>query len=420
MEQEALTGMVSHLFRQQAGKMTAALVKVFGFDNLPLIEDVVQDTFLTACRHWAFNPLPEKPEAWLMTVARNKAINALKQGARVSHFDHSVYVSDEVKASETFVDRAFEDHDLVDSQLQLLFLCCHPSLPEKSQIALTLQTLCGFSLEEIASGLFMKKEAVKKTLYRTKQEIKDNGLHTMTNYVLFSEARAGLVLQVLYLMFNEGYKTTEQDDLINIDLCYEAMRLCKLLVLRRENEEAYALLALMFFSVARFPSRTDGRGNIVILEEQDRSQWNAGFIAEGFHYLQLSRSNQSLSRYHLEAGIAAVHCSAARYCDTDWTTIIFYYDQLLLLAPSALLHIHRALAVAARDGAKQGLSLLQKIEIKEITQYYLFQAAKGSLYFKLNDFPNAVICFEQAIELTRSARDRHFLHLQIEKCGSLN
>ena len=416
MQQNEVSLLVAHLFRRQAGKMIAALVRLFGFEHVALAEDVVQDTFETAYQHWSQGALPAQPEAWLMTVARNKAINAVKRGARIKHCDTSTFQGGESGGAENYIDQVFADKEITDSQLQLLFLCCHPELPEKSQLMLTLQVLCGFSLEEIANALFMQKEAVKKSLYRAKEEIREKGLHTHTNYVLFSEQRTALVLQVVYLLFNEGYKTTTHEQLINNDLCYEAIRLCQLLLLLKVNYEAYALLALMFFNIARFPSRQDEQGGIVLLEDQDRSLWHQEFIREGFHYLERSRGSQALSRYHLEGGIAAAHCAAASYEQTDWAKIIFYYEQLQRIQPAPVIGIHKAIAVAQLHGPEAGLSLLDEIQAVALEQYYLYHASKASLFYKTGAYALAREHFQTALMHTRSAGNRAFLDKQIQRC----
>ncbi len=416
MQQDEVSTLVAHLFRLQAGKMIAALVRLFGFEQVHLAEDVVQDTFVTAYQQWSYAALPENPEAWLMTVARNKAINAVKRGARISYSGISAFADQERDATGDYIDQVFSEKEITDSQLQLLFLCCHPQLPEKSQLLLTLQVLCGFSLEEIANALFMQKEAVKKALYRAKEAIREQGLHIHTNYILFSEQRRALVLQVLYLMFNEGYKTTSDRQLLNTDLCYEAIRLCRLLHKLKSHKEAEALLALMFFGIARFPSRQDEQGDIVLLEDQDRSLWRQEFIREGFYYLEQSCGSNTLSRYHLEAGIAAAHCTAASYAQTDWQKIIFYYDQLLRLHDSPVVRIHRAIVVGQLEGPQAGLQLLDQLRDAGLEHYYLYYAAKANLLYKSGDYQGARAHFEMALAYTSSAVNRAFLSKQIGNC----
>lgn len=412
--------MVAHLFRRQAGKMTAALVRLFGFEHLSLAEDVVQESFIAAFQKWPFTGIPDNPEAWLMAVARNKAINALKKDAKLLVQDHSLFANDSAADVTRQVDFAFHEGEITDSQLRLLFMCCHPSLSVKSQVVLTLQVLCGFSLEEIANALLMQKEAVKKTLMRTKQEIRDKQLYKHTNHVLLSANRIEVILQVLYLMFNEGYKTTSDKELINTDLCFESIRLCKLLLpLAPHANEINALLALMFFNIARFPARTGEAGEIVLLQHQDRSRWQKEFIAEGFHYLQHSRSDGRLSKYHLEAGIAAVHCSAASYEQTDWQRIVFYYEQLQQIEPSAVIRIHKAIAVAEWKEPAAGLELLEKLgHAGELDNYYLFHASKAELLLKMRRYRDAMISYELAKEHTRSVLNKKHIDTRIQECQS--
>lgn len=416
--QEQVHRLVAHLFREQAGKMTAALLNLFGFENLALAEDVVQETFMAACRKWPFAGIPEQPAAWLMVVARNKAINALKQGARIKNVDHSVFLSEREDRLQQQAAHGFTEKELLDSELKLLFLCCQPELPEKSRIILTLKVLCGFSPAEIANALLMQQEAVKKNLQRSKQELRGKKLCLHTSHALLSDEKADTVLQVLYLMFNEGYKTTEDEELINKDLCFEAIRLCRLLLpLRHKVSEINALLALMFFNIARFPARTGEGGDIILLNLQDRTLWDSAFIREAFCYLAASREGQELSRYHLEAGIAAVHCSAASHADTDWKTIIFYYDKLLLITPSPAVSIHRAIAVAEAYGASQGMSELDKVNNNsEVEGCYLLHAAKAELYFRLESFRDARGHYEAALNITRSAPGKKLISSCIQQC----
>jgi RNA polymerase sigma-70 factor (ECF subfamily) len=268
--------------------------------------------------------------------------------------------------------------------------------------------------------MLMQKEAVKKTLLRTRHQVRDKQLYKQTNHVLLSGKRIGIILQVLYLMFNEGYKTTEDKELINNDLCFEAIRLCKLLLpLKPHAGEVNALLALMFFNIVRFPARLNDAGEIVLLQHQDRSKWNTAFINEGFVYLAHSRCGHELSRYHLEAGIAAIHCAAKNYDATDWQRIIFYYDQLMLIDQSPVIAIHRAIAVGESIGFEYGLRELERIETgNKLEGYYLFYASKAELLFKLARFSEATGLYEKALNHTMSAFNQQILKTRIQECYS--
>jgi RNA polymerase sigma-70 factor (ECF subfamily) len=410
--------LVTYLFREQAGKINAALLNLFGFDNLQLVEDVVQETFVAAYQTWPYKGIPDDPAAWLIITARNRAINELKRGAKTTMFGSSAFIADIDQYTEQQIDHNFSKKETTDSQLKLLFLCCHPQLQPKAQVILTLQVLCGFSLEEIGNALLMQKEAVKKTLFRTKQAIREKQLYNHTNYTFLSDNRVDTVMQVLYLMFNEGYKTTEDKNLINKDLCYEAVRLCKLLLrLKHKEADINALLALMFFGVARFPARAGKDDEIILLEYQDRTKWDNRFIAEGFYYLEHSRTAQTLTRYHLEAAIASAHCSSKSYEETDWKTIVYYYDNLVALNPSPVVYLNRAIAIAELAGPHEGLKELHKLSADPaVTGYYLYPAAKGELLLKLKQYNEAIPLFRLASDLTRSVLNKNFISSRIEYC----
>jgi RNA polymerase sigma-70 factor (ECF subfamily) len=373
--------LVSHLFRKEAGKMTAILVQLFGFSMISLAEDIVQDTFVSAYSSWPYRTIPDKPEAWLMQVAKNKAINALKKDSRNISMPHSAFAPDKEMTLHLQIEQAFTERDSLDAQLKLLFLCCHPGLGDKQQVALTLQVLCGFSLNEIAAALLMEKEAVKKMLFRTKQEIKEKGLFNNSGYLLRSMQRLETVQQVLYLMFNEGYKTTESKDLINKDLCYEAIRLGKLVLPLGDDavvSNTHAMLSLMFFNAARFNARTTEAGEIISLEHQDRSKWDRALISEGYYHLGESRKSNKLSKYHLEAGIAAIHCSAENFEQTNWEQIQFYYNLLIQTDNTPIIALNRTVAVYYVSGVQDALRELNKITDTRFTGHYLYWQPRQS------------------------------------------
>ncbi|HYD21279.1 MAG TPA: sigma-70 family RNA polymerase sigma factor [Flavipsychrobacter sp.] len=413
--------LVDHLFRREAGKMTAILIKLFGISMISQAEDIVQDTFLAAYKTWPYGDVPGKPEAWLMQVAKNKAIDILRGNAQQISLPHSAFITNKEQAFHQQIERAFSDHDTLDAQLKLLFLCCHPELGEKQQIALTLQVLCGFSINEIASALLMEKEAVKKTLLRTKQDIKLKGLFANTAYLYRSMQRLHMLRQVLYLMFNEGYKTTEDKELINRDLCFEAIRLGKIVLSLGDEaakSETRAMLALMFFNVARFASRTEVDGSIISLEKQDRSKWDKALIKEAYFYLEGSRSTTLLSRYHIEAGIAALHCSAETYEQTNWKQIVYYYEQLEKIDRSPVVSLNKAIAIYHLSGAIEALKVLDRINILKLGRHYLFHATKASFLGKVGQYEEAVHHYKEAINLAKSQLDKQFLINKMEECRS--
>jgi RNA polymerase sigma factor (sigma-70 family) len=405
--------LISHLFRQQAGKMTAALIHLFGFKNIAIAEDIVQDTFLAACQGW--QKIPGNPEGWLMLVAKNKAINIIKKDKKLVNVPGSSFYKNEDDALTTHIEQVFAEKEISDSQLRLLFLCCHPDISPKSQIIITLRIHSGFSIDEISNAMMMNVEAVKKSLNRTRAEIREKKLYNSSGYVLLSERRMEVVHKVLYLMFNEGYKTTDSPELINKDVCYEAMRLCKLLLdVGTAKETTSALLAMMFFNAARFPARVDEAGSIISLEEQDRTQWNHSLIAEGFHYLNTSRTKPVLSKYHIEAAISSIHCTANSHADTNWEQIIYYYNLLLQWDNNPFIHLNKAIAISYAEGPLQGLLALEQVE--DIDEHYLYNATKADMLYRLKQYEPAIDAYLAAYANTRSGTEKQHIQSRIDKC----
>lgn len=330
--------LADRLFREQSGVMTAVLISRFGALHLDTILDAVQDAFEAALKRWRFSGIPGNPAAWLMTVARNNAINRMHRDKKI---DTGTLLPDlyEDPEPELLLPASF----VQDSQLRLLLACCHPELSEKSRILITLSVLCGFGTTEIAGALLMQKEAVKKSLTRAKAVLRNSGRLFETPLVETLEARSGTVHTVLYLIFNEGYRTTRGASRINHELCFEAMRLTKIVCEHDTgNGASAALLALQFFNTARFPARIDGEGEWLTLEEQDRSLWDQVLIRQGFSYL-LPR--QPLNRYYLEALIASIHCTAASFTQTNWQQIAVLYQVLEQLVPgSDIIALNRIIA----------------------------------------------------------------------------
>lgn len=412
---------VEHLFRVEAGKINAVLIRLFGFARAELAEDIIQDTFYTALKTWSYNDIPDNPSAWLMQVAKNKTLNVLKREQKKESYRTGN------DRAETSIDELFLDHEIRDSQLRILFTCCHPSLSEKARIILTLKTLCGFSYAEIAGGLLMTESAVKKSLYRSRQVIR--GVLDQPEIPLKKEAQGRVeeARTVLYLMFNEGYKTTRGHKLIREELCIEAARLAKLLLemVPSNNERGHtnALLALFHFNLARFEARIDNNGDIIDLGRQNRDRWSRPLINTGFQYLKKSRSAAKPGRYHLEAAIASVHCSAKSLEDTDWTTILGYYDRLLKLMDSPILAINRAIVLSYCGNIKDGLDALEEIKNewaeppRAAFQYY---ASKADMYRRKGDHETARSYYRVSLDYTDSVPQRKFIRKKIQECDRKN
>lgn len=412
--------LVEHLFREESGKMLATLTRLFSFERLDLAEDIVQDTFVAALRTWSFEKVPDNPSAWLMRVAKNKALNALDRVQTQRRNAENLRLANLPTAEE--VNFVFTEHELRDNRLQLLFACCQPSFPIKAQVIFTLKSVCGLGISEIAAGLLMSDAAVAKALVRVKQQIRDEKIPFEVPDVFESATRMDGVLATLYLLFNEGYRCTSGTALTNADLCAEAIRLTRLIVqhVLPQRQEAYALLALFYFHAARLPERVNLSGEPLLLRDQNRSAWDETLIAEGFSSLRHSRGSENfrnqLTRYHLEAGIAATHCAAKNFEETDWSAIVRYYDFLekynLPFTP-----LNRAIAIGFRDGAEIAISALIAINKDAyFNEHAYYWAALGSFLFDVQEYESAEKAYQQALKLSRVKTDRQFLLKRIVQC----
>lgn len=408
---------VDHLFRTESGRMTAILTRIFGFEHSRLVEDIVQETFLTALKSWPLKGQPENPSAWLMQVAKNKTINAVKRKNRRTEWNPRVI--QEVEK----IDRLFLDREIKDSQLRMIFACCYPELSQKSQIILVLNTLCGFNNAEIASALLMTTDAVKKSIYRAKKDVQK--MYNDISAPILREAKKRLktVYTVIYLMFSEGYKSTYGNKIINEDLCFEAVRLAKLLLEIPDinHGETHALLSLMYFNISRFPARREKNREIIELKLQDRSSWDKDCIHAGFYHLKQSRQSDSLCKFHLESSIAAVHSTAESYEETDWNKILFYYQKLLLLEDNAIIRLNCAIALSKVEGPNSGLKMLDGIELQSLKdKEYLLFAAKAEMNAELGNYEMAKSYYRVACDNAHTKTDQLFLKSKIEACDRKN
>jgi RNA polymerase sigma factor (sigma-70 family) len=411
--------LADHLFRENSGKMVAALIRLFGVNNLESILDVVQDTFESALTSWKYSSVPNNPPAWLMQVAKNKAINLNKRGKKMTLVSPSLFVKNYDTTAEDLLDFVFLPHEVEDSQLRLLLTCCHPDFPEKNQVIITLHILCGFGVREIASALFMKEEAVKKAITRAKAELKNKGELLQVPRLPKYEKRIETVHTILYLMFNEGYKTTRGKEMIDHDLCYESMRLAKLLLKDGValEKQTHSLLALMFFNLARFPARLNESGEIITLEEQDRSKWDYVFIEEGYYHLNRAGEPDQINRFHIEALIASIHCAAESFEKTDWKTIIYLYDQLEKILDSPVIALNKVVAESYLNGPASSLEKIEELKKNSLLkENYLLYAAEGEILWRLQKNERAKQSFLMAFNYTNSLLDKRFLETKISKC----
>ena len=412
--------LVDHLFRHEAGKMVAILTRIFGLHNLELAEDVVQDTLHQALKAWNYDSIPDNPAAWLMTVAKRKAINTVRREKFYRNFagDLDTLLKSEWTASYT-MDQVFLDAEIADSQLRMIFTCCHPDLPTEAQIALTLKTLCGFSIAEIGTALLTTESNINKRLYRAKEKIRSESIDFTVPRGVHLSYRLDAVLLVIYLLFNEGYNSAGDNPAIRKDLCLEALRLAMLLTEGPPTSEyppVYALIALLCFHSARLDARIDSNDGLIILEDQDRSRWNAELIGQGMQFLSRSAVGSTATAYHLEAAIAAEHCMAPDFAATNWQRIHDYYTALEKLKPSSVIRLNLAIVTGKKDGPQAAITLLHQLEShKALENYYLLYASLGEFYYLAGRKEEAVDYFLRAKELTRSPAIREVIDRKMSR-----
>src|SRR6188768_374112 len=352
MLEQQLNQQIGHLFRHEAGKMAAVLTRLLGFQRLDLAQDIVQDTLLKAMNVWKLKGIPENPSAWLYTVAKRKAIDWLRQ--QKLHENIHAEINSSLQSEWTLsptVNQLFLENEIEDSQLRMIFACCHPTIPYESQIALTLKTLCGLNVSEIAQSFLTNEETITKRLYRAREKIREEKISLEAPAPATLPGRLDAVLHTVYLLFNEGYNSSHPDQLIRDDLCEESIRLCLLLTKNTLTDlpKTRALLALMCFQASRGDSRLNSDGSIILLKDQDRLKWNKALIAKGKYYLEQSAEGDTISEYHLEAMIASCHADAITFENTNWKIIYGLYKSLLEIKPSPVIEMNMAIALAHMD-----------------------------------------------------------------------
>jgi RNA polymerase sigma factor (sigma-70 family) len=409
-----------HLFRREAGRMVAALTRVFGVHNLTLAEDVVQEAFCRALEVWKFKGLPDNPSAWLMATAKHCALDVLRRERTALRFAPELgRLLDSEWTLAPVIKELFSMKEIQDDLLRMMFSCCSPRLPEESQVALVLNILCGFSVSEIAGAFISKHAAMEKRITRAKKVLAaSKQLFDVTVAADFTE-RLPAVQRALYLLFNEGYHGASAETSVRAELCREAMRLAAVLLEHPigRSPATYSLAALMSLHAARLPGRLDLSGHLVSLVDQDRSLWDLQLISEGLTFLSMSATGAKLTEYHLEAAVAAIHARAAGMEDTDWTTIVSLYDALMTLRPSPIVALNRAIAVGLSEGPDRGLQEIGAIGDQErIAGYPFYHAALGD--FELRSGRNEIAGehFRKALALARNAVEREFLDRRVNAC----
>ncbi len=401
--------LVEHLFRHEAGRLVSLLTRICGVEHLGLAEDAVHDALLKALQSWPYAGIPSNPSGWLMQVARNSALDRIRRDA-VLAAKHDA-IAHEIVAGQDDVLESGQDA-IPDDMLGMMFVCCHPSISAESQIALTLRTLCGFSIAEIARAFLTSVEAIHKRLVRARQTLQVENVSFEVPDASSLDARLDTVLHILYLLFNEGYNAHEGEDLIRRELCEEAVHLAGVLTRHPHGDvpKAHALLALMLLHSARFPARVDEHGNLLLLQDQDRSLWSRSLIDAGMYELGLSGEGDEVSEYHLQAGIAACHCSAKSYDRTDWKQILMLYDMLVGLNASPIIALNRAVALAHVEGPAAGIVEAERLaSLHPMSTYYLLYAVLGELHEEAEHRSTARVHFEKALSLTRLPCEQRFL-----------
>jgi RNA polymerase sigma factor (sigma-70 family) len=412
---------VEHLFRHEHGKMVAILTGIFGLDHLTLAQDVVQEALARALQTWPFYGVPDNPSAWIMRTSRNLALDVVRR-EKVFR-DKEPEIVRIMDREATGHDHAvFPEHEIADDRLRMMFVCCHPIIPPEAQVALALKTLGGFSVTEISRAFLTTDAAIAKRLTRAKQKIREAQVSFEIPAGEELRRRLDGVLQSLYLLFNEGYKASSGEKLIREDVCAEAIRLTTLLAEHPAGNlpKTHALLALMLFSAARLPARIDTEGNLLRLQDQDRTLWNRSMIGKGMYHFSKSAAGEEVSQYHLQAGIAACHSTAKDYASTDWRQILTFYDRLEQYDASPIVALNRAVAIAEVDGPQAGIEAIRAIpDLPSLESYYLLHAVLGEFESRLNHPQAAVVHFRKALELTEMKSEQTFLAKRLRTCEEL-
>jgi RNA polymerase sigma factor (sigma-70 family) len=415
--------LVEHFFRHETGRLHGALTRLLGPQNLSLVEDVAQEAMLKAFRAWSYSGPPVNPSAWITQVAMNLARDALrhkrmsfsKEGNIITHFEQTMSASGQGSAGDG-------EFRIRDDTLRLMFVCCHPSVSPDAQVVLSLKVLCGFSTAEIARAFLSTESAIEKQLTRTKQRIGEANLaFDVPEGAELTERLEG-VLSALYLLFNEGYKASAGERLLREELCREAVRLTLMLTEHPagQSPRSHALLAFMLLTAARFPARLDEQGDLLRLDDQDRSKWDFALIERGLMHLARAAQGSELSEYHLQAGIAACHCMAPDYASTDWARILRLYDDLQRIKPSPVVAMNRAVVVAHLHGPQAALEAIKAMPQRErLESHYLLHAIVGELNHRLNQHEEAVKSFRRALHLAQVGPEQTHLARMVERSSEL-
>jgi len=406
-----------HLFRNESGKLVSVLTGIFGLEHLQLAEDVVQEALIRALRVWPYYGVPKNPAAWITQTAKHLALDLLRREKRFQEKQPDVIAAVEHWSAVPPAEEATMDTEISDDRLRLMFACCHPVLPAEAQIALALKTLCGFSPMEIARSFLITEAAVAKRLTRARQRLQEQRVPFEIPAGAELSERLDGVLTTLYLLFNEGYKASSGDRLVRQEMCAEAIHLTRLLAGHPAGDvpRTHALLALMLLHEARTPARVDAQGGILRLKEQNRAQWDPEMVASGLEHLARSATGDEISRYHLQAGIAACHSTAASDAATNWPEILALYDQLAKIDGSPIVALNRAVALAKVQGPAAGIAALESVQKEpSLASYHLLYAVLAEFESQLGRFEAASKHLRHALKLADQKAEQSFLAKWLE------
>src|SRR5262245_20555969 len=408
---EQLIRTIETLYRSESGRVLATLVRLLG--DFDLAEEAMHEAFAAALDLWPQTGVPDKPRPWLISTARFKAMDGMRRRARFDSAKQDLALYLEARIGEA----SHQDEEIEDDRLRRIFTCCHPALPPEGQVALTLREVCGLTTEEIARAFLVAPATLAQRVVRAKAVIRDKAIPYQVPVSQELPARLGAVLQVVYLIFNEGYSA----ETTGAELSREAIRLGRLLLELLQLDlvqepEVMGLLGLMLLHESRRAARTSADGDLILLEQQDRSLWNKDQIAEGISLTESALRSRRFGAYTLQAAIAAVHAESSSVASTDWREIMLLYDRLLQIQPSPIVELNRAVAIAMCEGPEQGLCLIDDLLARErLSHYHLAHSARADLCRRLGRIPEARASYEKALALARKVRDRRFLSRRIEK-----
>jgi RNA polymerase sigma-70 factor (ECF subfamily) len=412
---EQLSKTIETLYRSESGRVLATLVRLLG--DLDLAEEAMHEAFAAALEFWSQTGIPDKPRPWLISTARFKAIDVIRRRARFDGAQRDLVAHMESRVNDApGGNEETGDEEIEDDRLRLIFTCCHPALPPEGQVALTLREICGLTTEEIARAFLVTPATLAQRIVRAKAKIRETSIPYEVPTPQELPERLDAVLQVVYLVFNEGYSAAAGAKVTRAEITGEAIRLGRLLAGLQPEPEVNGLLALMLLQESRRAARTSPAGELILLEHQDRALWNREQIAEGVGLVEKALNSRRFGPYTLQAAIAAVHAEAESTAATDWRQIVALYNQLVRIQPSPVAYLNRAVAIAMCDGPEAGLKHIDAVlEHGELANYYLAHSARAELYRRLGRAADARASYERALALTQQEPERQFLQERIRQ-----